>query len=788
MENIDPMMLDLFRIELENNSRVLEEGLVGAEADPAPEKIEPLMRAAHSIKGAARIVGLPAAVTLAHAMEDILTAAQHDKIRLTSGHVDLLLKGNDIFNALSQIEIAFIPQEFDERRQPIEDLAQALRNSLTAGISPPGEDRRSLPAARQAVPEPVVAVPLAILKPAAAAQEGGTEAPPPVCPATETVETAGMVIKQKRATDQRKTEAVLVRVMSENMDRLMGLAGELLVQAQSAGSFNRSLLKMKNGIRVIHDEWDRIRGTDLKPVPLSPDVTEADEGAVQAFGALIEEMQEAIATQMVDYERYSRRLEHLAHRLYGETVGSRMVPFSEGLHGFSRMVRDLAQELGKKVRFQILGETTPVDRDILEKIEAPLSHLLRNAVDHGLETPEERKAAGKAEECLVTLEARHVAGMLNVSVSDDGRGMDPEDIRSKVVQKGLVKEDMATVLTRNELYEFLFLPGFSTSEKITEISGRGVGLDVVFSMAQEVGGLVRVDSEKGRRTAFTLQLPLTLSVLRTLIVEVEGEPYALPLSRIDRLLRVAREDLQVLEDRQFCASDGEHVGIVTCRQLFQLPPAEEGGKVIHVVVISDRLNRYGLVVDSFRGEETVVVRPLDSRLGKTPNIHAAAVLQDGSPVLILDADDLVRSIHQLLSQGKPGKIGHGESAPTGKKRILVVDDSLTVREVERKLLEKEGYHVAVAVDGMDGWNALQTASFDLLISDVDMPRMNGIELVRKVKDHNRLRSLPVMIVSYKDSEEDRLRGLDAGANYYLTKGSFHDETLLIAVKDLIGNP
>jgi two-component system, chemotaxis family, sensor histidine kinase and response regulator WspE len=771
MENIDPMMLDLFRIELENNSRVLEAGLVGAESDPAPEKIEPLMRAAHSIKGAARIVGLPAAVTLAHAMEDILSAAQHDKIRLASGHIDLLLKGNDIFQALAQIETAYIPQELHDRRQPIEDLAQALKNSLTAGFPPQAVGEKSPSLATFAAPEAAAVIP---------APEN--EATAPVCHAAETTGTA---IIQRRATDQRKTEAVLVRVMSENMDRLMGLAGELLVQTQSAGSFNRSLLKMKKNIRLIHDEWDRIlfRGSPAAVV------REEDEGAAQAFGAQIEHMQDAVAMQMIDYERYSRRLEHLAHRLYGETVGSRMVPFSEGLHGFSRMVRDLAQELGKKVHFQILGETTPVDRDILEKIEAPLSHLLRNAVDHGLETPEERKATGKTEEGLVTLEARHVAGMLNVSVSDDGRGMDPEDIRNKVVQKRLATEEMAAGLTRSELYEFLFLPGFSTSDVVTEISGRGVGLDVVFSMTQEVGGLVRVDSEKDKRTAFILQLPLTLSVLRTLIVEVEGEPYALPLSRIDRLLRVSRDDLQVLEDRQFCTSDGEHVGIVTCRQLFQLPPAAEAGKVIHIVIISDRLNRYGLVVDRFYGEETVVVRPLDPRLGKTPNIHAAAVLQDGSPALILDADDLVRTIHQLLSQGKPGKIGlGGKYAVTEKKRILVVDDSLTVREVERKLLEKEGYSVTVAVDGMDGWNAMQTEDFDLLISDIDMPRMNGIELVRKVKDHNRLRALPVMIVSYKDSEEDRLRGLDAGANYYLTKGSFHDETLLVAVKDLIGNP
>jgi len=378
--------------------------------------------------------------------------------------------------------------------------------------------------------------------------------------------------------------------------------------------------------------------------------------------------------------------------------------------------------------------------------------------------------------------------MLNISLTDDGRGLDPEAIRRKVVEKGFATQEMATALTRTELFEFLFLPGFSTTHQVTEISGRGVGLDVVFSMAQEVGGLVRVESEHGKRTSFILQLPLTLSVLRTLIVEVEGEPYALPLSRIDRLLRIPPESLKTLEDRQFCTADGEHIGIVSCRQLFQAPPAEGGEGAVHVVVISDRLNRYGLAVDSFHGEETVVVRPLDARLGKTQNIQAAAVLQDGTPALILDIDDLVRSIHNLLNQGKLNKMGPDKVEGTIKKRILVVDDSLTVREVERKLLEREGYSVTSAVDGMDGWNALQRATFDLVVSDVDMPRMNGIELVRKIKEHAQFRFIPVMIVSYKDSEEDRLRGLEAGANYYLTKGSFHDETLLNAVKDLIGNP
>jgi two-component system sensor histidine kinase and response regulator WspE len=449
----------------------------------------------------------------------------------------------------------------------------------------------------------------------------------------------------------------------------------------------------------------------------------------------------------------------------------------------------LARETGKQIRFEIAGAATPVDRDILERLEAPLSHLIRNAIDHGMETPDERKAAGKPAEGTLVLEARHVAGMLNISLTDDGRGINPEDLRGKVIEKGYVTPDIAGNLSRAELFEFLFLPGFSTARTVTEISGRGVGLNVVFNMAHEVGGTVRVDADAGRGARFHLQLPLTLSVLRTLLLSIADEPYALPLSRIDRVLSLAPADIREIEDRPYCTLDGEHVGILDARQLFGLPQAPAPSERFSVVIISDRLNRYGLVVDHVIGEENLVVRPLDSRLGKIPNISAGAILDDGSPVIIFDVDDLVRSIHQLLTTGKLQKIGKGRQAlKAGKKRILVVDDSLTVREVERRLLENAGYEVTTAIDGVDGWNTLTAHPFELLVSDVDMPRMNGIDLVRTLKTDPLLKDMPVMIVSYKDREEDRLRGLEAGANYYLTKGSFHDESLLTAVRDLIGGP
>ena len=751
--NLDPMLLDLFRVELENHTRVLENGLVRAEGNQNPETIEPLMRAAHSIKGAARIVGLSQAVSLAHAMEDILSAAQQGKMTLNGDHVDLLLKGNDLYVAMSRLDTAAIPGWIAEREAFLDEMARTIRGALSGTGAP-----------QPPPPSP----PTPTVKAAPKAVEPPAQAPPP---------------REDARPAPAKAEGGLVRVMTQNLDRLMGLAGECLVQAQSIKTFYPALLKIRKGFPALTSDLENL----LNSLDKEAD-REVCEGLVEGLKE-IERIHNLTSGHTVDFELSSRRLENLAHRLYSEVVASRMQPFSDGMHGFSRLVRDIAKELGKKVRLEILGEATPVDRDILEKLEAPLSHLIRNSLDHGIETPAEREAAGKPPEGKLTVEARHVAGMLNITVSDNGRGIALERLRAKVVEKGLVHPDMAANLTKAELMEFLFLPGFSTAGKVSEISGRGVGLDVVFSMAQEVGGSVRVESTEGAGTRFLLLLPLTLSVIRTLLIEIDAETYAMPLTRIDRILRIPHAELHVVEDRQFLPLGGENIGIIDARQLFRITHSQAAADPCHLIIFSDRMNRFGLVVDRFLGQQNLVVHTLDARLGKITNISAGAILEDGSPVLILDVDDLVRSIDHLLTQGRLRKVGLArEERAADRKRVLVVDDSLTVREVERKLLETRGYDVATAVDGMDGWNSLQAGTFDLVVSDVDMPRMNGIELVRKIKSDPLMKALPVMIVSYKDREEDRLRGLEAGANYYLTKSSFHDETLLRAVRDLIGEP
>jgi len=576
---------------------------------------------------------------------------------------------------------------------------------------------------------------------------------------------------------------VAVRVTAEKLNRLMGLAGEALVEVGRFQSFGDSLVGFKKTIAEVSKVLD-----DVRESAETLDRTHQVKELLEAIRQKHKDCSTILADHMSDFDLHSRRMDNFSNRLYHEVVSCRMRPFGDGTQGFPRMIRDVAKQLGKKVKLEIIGKDTDVDRDMLDKLEAPLTHLLRNAVDHGIEPPEVRLAAGKPETGTIRLIARHWAGMLYITVADDGRGIDIEHLRKKVVDRNLINAEMAETLADAELIEFMFLPGFSTASTVTEISGRGVGLDVVQNMVQQVKGVVRSETKPGQGTSFHLQLPITLSVIRSLVVEIAGEPYALPMVRIDRILLVPREEIRVLENRQYLTFENNNIGLVSARQVLELGEAGPDDDNLPVVVIGDRLNQFGIVVDRFIGEKDLVLNPLDYRLGKVPDINATALLEDGSPVLIIDIEDMVRSIDSLLNGGRLQRVGHQGKriAAQKRKRILVVDDSITVREVERKLLETRGYEVDIAVDGADGWNAVRTGRYDMVISDVDMPRMNGIELVTQIKQNPKLKHLPIMIVSYKDREVDRMRGLEAGADYYLTKSSFHDNTLLDAVVNMIG--
>jgi two-component system sensor histidine kinase and response regulator WspE len=949
MIELDQSMYDLFREEVRVHADTLSRGLVELESDPGSSlRIEPLMRAAHSIKGAARIVGVDGGVRLAHVMEDALVAAQHGEILLTASHIDLLLQGSDILATLAKLTLETTAAWGASHHDAIERLVPAIQ-VIVGGTAPaptPASPQKAEPVNGQTVAQPS-RVPAAETVAPTGAVAGDfppcQASPPPSIPPTpltlpdgysmvdvfreelrsnllivsrglegeldpvleaiKQVRGAARIMKcasverlasalgrflgfvrEKRASltplaqdwcraaiaalagaisvvdgddsfaawaeasgprlieiaevfervqpatpapaapgptpkssapsppprplplaeppspialiatsAPAKAEPLpapttaapagegVVRVTAQSLNRLMGLAGESLVQARWLPSFSTALLALKKHHDLLATLVDRLFHAISEGASADELTTLIADARRQAALCRAD-----LSDKSADFDDHAARAEDLNARLYREVIVSRMRPFGDGIHGLSRLVRDMARSLGKEAKLIVDGERTEVDRDILEKLESPLSHLVRNAIDHGLETPEVRLRAGKPPTGVIRLEARHRAGMLHLAISDDGAGIDLDRLRRKIVDRGLNSADVVRQMTEAELLEFLFLPGFSTASTVTEFSGRGVGLDVVHDTLRKVGGSVRITTNPGRGAAFLLQLPLTLSVMRAVVVDVSGEPYAFPHTRIDRLIQIRRRDVRSLEHRQFAVVDGQNVGLVVTAQLLDLPPGPPVGEELAVVLLSDSTGTYGLVVDSFRGEQDLVVRPLDPRLGKIPNLSAAAILDDGSPVLIVDVEDLIRSTDQFIQTGALKRCETKASGPTRKKRVLVVDDSITVREVERQLLLHRGYDVSIAVDGMEGWNKVRSEKFDLLVSDIDMPRMSGLQLVSAVRNDEKLRNMPVVIVSYKEREEDRLKGLEVGANCYLTKSSFHDNRFIEAVEGLIG--
>ena len=366
-------------------------------------------------------------------------------------------------------------------------------------------------------------------------------------------------------------------------------------------SFRRWLQPFSSALTTLRKQHDQIVGLlDTLAQTLQPvDRPEIVDGVVAEARQHAEACRQVLDQRVAEFEDHAARAEDLNTRLYREVIVSRMRPFSDGAHGFPRLIRDAGRRLNKLVRLEIDGQSTEVDRDILEKLEAPLTHLLRNAVDHGIEPPEDRIAAGKSETGLIQIEARHRAGMLAITVSDDGGGIDLDRLRLKVVERGHTSQEVARSLGESELLEFLFLPGFSTASALTEFSGRGVGLDVVQSTVRSVGGSVRITTRLGQGTRFHLKLPVTLSVLRAVLVDVGGEPYAFPHNRIDRLLRISRKDVRSLQHRQFTLVDGQNVGMVLAAQIFELTGEPPTGLELPVLLLSDQSGQYGLIVDRF---------------------------------------------------------------------------------------------------------------------------------------------------------------------------------------------
>ncbi|HWH70800.1 MAG TPA: hybrid sensor histidine kinase/response regulator [Candidatus Sulfotelmatobacter sp.] len=802
-------MLELFRLEAENQTILLNGGLLKLEqGSTEPELFQTLMRAAHSLKGAARIVNLQAAVQIAHALEDCFVAVQNRRLRLRQAEFDLLFRSLDLLTQLARRDESELADWEASHRQEIADCLNLFAHLIATG--PSASQPAGLPAATAesalATASPGTAPPMAA---GPARRRRGVGSPSPGRPQPNARAAGAAHAESARHSSSAQSPSLaapdfgsgadvplqslalshlefperVLRLTAESLNRLLGLAGESLIESRWLRPFTDSLQRLKRQHSQLTQQMERLRHS-LEADTLS----ERSKSYFHDLFHQVIDCQQVLGQRLQELDLFDRRFAQLSQRLYLEVLRTRMRPFKEGVRRFPRMVRDLARSLGKEVHLEIDGENTQVDRDILERLETPLAHLLRNAVDHGCEPAPERLRLGKAPAATLRLEARHSAGMLLVTVADDGAGVDLERVRNTILQRGLVSPAVARKLSESELLEFLLLPGFTLKTVVTEISGRGVGLDIVHHMVRSVRGAIRLNNQSGQGLRVQLQLPLTLSVLRALLVEIAGEPYAIPLSQITRTLKVPRPQVQVLEGRYHFHFNDQQVGLLTAHQVLECGEPQPLGSELPVVVLGERNTRYGLIVDRFLGERELVVQPLDPRLGKIQDISAAALMDDGTPALIIDVEDMTRSIEKLVRERplKPAQ-GRGLALTTGRtKHILTVDDSPAVRELVRKLLTSRGYQAEVAADGLDGLNALRTRQFDLLITDVEMPRLDGIELTGIIRQDPQLKGLPVLMVSCKDRAEDQKRGLEAGADYYLGKSTFQDETLLQAVVDLIG--
>lgn len=750
----DSTIIQLFFVDLETYTRLLQEGLLTLELDPLDEQnLASLMRAVHSIKGAARVIGLEKIVHLTHTVEECLLHVKEKRIQVTPRLMECLFGALDLLQELLKKRPESIDQWLSERHSHIMQLTQDLNCLILVLVeSSSSEEIKSDFYHDQQVLDVVAPV-------------------------------SSVGARILHVVDAKEGRQDTVRMTTAYLNRLMGYAGELLVESRSLQPFSNQLLKLKKNLYQQSLLIDDLRAT-YDETRLGE---EGEKTLIQLQGQM-KECRDNLVKQLEELGEFMRKHESLSDCLYQEVVGSRMCPFDEGVAQLPRMVRDLSHHLGKQVRLEIIGRSVMVDRDILDKLQISLQHLLRNAIDHGMETPEERVALGKPAVGTIRLEAYHRGGMLNIVVGDDGRGVDLCAVKRVIVEKKWIDPHLVEQLKKDELLAFLFFPGFSTSEQTTEISGRGFGVNTVQTMVHDVGGQIRVDSTQGQGTHFALQLPLTLSLLRSLIANIAGEPYAFPLARSARAELIDVKTIQHIENRSYVLVNDQNVRLIWGHQVLDMPPVQVSEVSLPIVILTQHMHAYGIIVDSLIGEKELIVQDLDPYLGKIPTISCGALLEDGSPVLVIDVEEIIAAA-DLLFFSQTETLSVELKNNSTHKRILVVDDSMTVREIESRILEAAGYVVDVADNGVDAWNLVRIQHYDLVITDIDMPGMNGLQLLQALKSSPQFKDVLVMIVSYKESPEDLKKGFKAGADRYITKSSFHAPSFLEKVHELLaGSP
>lgn len=551
-----------------------------------------------------------------------------------------------------------------------------------------------------------------------------------------------------KAGDQQEPEALgdTVRASVKTLDSLVNLIGELIINKKR---FEDKTLRLKSISRNAHVE------------------------GLQEFHH--------------GFEEDVLYLDYLIQELHMQAMSLRMLPLKTITDSLQRQIRDLAKGQGKEIRLEVVGENIEVDRVLLESLKPMFIHILNNAVDHGIESPEIRQENGKNAKGLIRIVARHEGNSVRIDIRDDGRGMDPEKIKQAALRRGVIDKEEAALLRNDEALYLTLRPGFSTSEIVTDLSGRGVGMDVVSKNIEKVKGNLVLKSVVGQFTEINLQLPLTLSVIDVLMILISGESFSIPLSYVQETIKIRSGDIATVGSKEVVSVRGVTVPLVSLAAILGLPEKKsftEMGK-ISAVVLKWRDHAVACTVEAILGSSEIVVKGLGDQLKNVKYVFGATILGDGSPSLILNVPDLFASAE---GEGATAirKAFEETQAARIKGSILVVDDSITTRTMERSILISHGYQVQLAVSGEDALEKVANDRFDLVISDVEMPGINGFELTRRLRDMVEFRNVPVIIVSSLSRDEDKRKAIESGAQAYIVKGSFEQGALLDTVEALIG--
>lgn len=767
LSELEKKLHETFLLEAKERIEALYSGLSELEEvladDEKAKVIERIFREAHSLKGAARSVEVRPVENLSQAMESLFAEMKSNHSSISQDSID------KVRSAVMLIE-KYINAGEDEKaglEKIMEDTALTISDSTaSSGPSRPGDKAAtSRPSEKQAV-----------------------------CSAAD----ADMIDEEQVCAPQPSSvcklpqdfDSATVRIHAARLDTLLRKAEEFVTIKQVTQQRLAAFKRLREEINSELNEWERIAPV-LELIKKEEEKTGRYAGISSFLDKLLERRKKnasELTGKIRTMERENRTIASLVDDFLYDIKETTLMPFSGLFAILPRMVRELASSLGKSVKLVIEGQDIEIDKRIQERLKDPLIHLVRNAVDHGIEPPEVRKKQNKNPKGTIKISVTQIAtNRVTLTVADDGAGIPAERLIEKAVEMGVIPQEDASKLSDEEALFLVFNSGISTSPLITDISGRGLGMAIVKEAVEGIGGNVSVRSQPGKGTTFILQIPMTLATFRGIIVESSGQTYILPTASTDKILYIPEESIHTVKNREVVAVEGSHIPLVRLSQVLQTADTrkDQGSRqVVFAVVMGSGDERIGFVVDAVKNEQEVLVKPLGTQLARVNNIAGATMLATGELVLVLNSVDLVMNARKLITGGTLKAIRQKESTIVEKK-ILVVEDSFTSRTLLKNILEAAGYKVRTATDGREGLRMVKSEPFDAVVTDIEMPNMNGFELTEKIKADSQLEELPVILVTSLDSQADKERGIHAGADAYIVKSSFDQSNLLATLERLI---